>query len=91
MNRRIYRMPDMQYLFGGCSSATIRRLEKAGVIPKHFKINPYGRSIGWYSDEADSAASVLRQHQQVVPRDNTVIGRGKPGPGRGHRKQAQAA
>lgn len=90
MNRRIYRMPDMQYLFGGCSSATIRRMEQAGVIPKHFKINPYGRAIGWYSDDVETAASALHRLQQVVVRDNTKIGKGKPGPGRGKKRQAAA-
>lgn len=88
---QIYRKADMQRIFGGCSSSTIDRMEQAGLIPQRIKLNPYGRNVGWYSDDVDQALAAIRTRAMQQPvADSSRVGQGKAGPGRGHRKQLAA-
>lgn len=69
------------------SKATINNLEKKGLFPKRVLLSPYGRAVGWRSDEVDAW---IKTRTQSPERDANVVGRGKPGPGRGHRKASAA-
>jgi len=68
----------------GISAVTAYRLEKSGQFPARRRIS--ARCVGWIADEV---TAWMEGRDVVVPvRDITRIGKGKPGPGRGHRKQA---
>lgn len=68
----------------GISAGTAYRLEKSGQFPARRRIST--RCVGWLAEEVDTW---LQGRDTVSPvRDIAQIGKGKPGPGRGHRKQA---
>lgn len=68
----------------GITAQTAYRLERANNFPKRRQLS--GRAVGWVEEEIDQW---LQSREYVKPvRDTSLIGKGKPGPGRGHRKLA---
>lgn len=71
----------------GLSDGSIYRLEREGLFPQRRKISPTGRAVGWNSEEVEAWVQARQADGiSVIMR----IGSGKPGPGRGHKKPAQA-
>jgi len=87
MKTKILRKNDLKKILGLRGDSSLDRLEKAGVLPPRVKISPFGRSVGWFADDIDRVLETIRQ-QEATACDATRIGRGKPGPGRGHKRLA---
>lgn len=84
---KILRRPTVRE-FTGLSDSTIDRLESRGLFPARVKLNPFGRAVGWPSDQIDIWLANRPNAKAARPADQ--IGGGLPGPGR-PKKQASAA
>ena len=67
----------------GLSSGSIYRLETSGSFPKRFSLSG-GRAVAWLSSEVESW--INNRSSVRFERNVSVIGRGKPGPGRGNKR-----
>lgn len=85
--RRICRVTKVEEKTG-YSRSTIYRLEQMGEFPLRRKLSQEGRAVGWDEDEVDQWCA---SRPQVASTSSfPQIGSGKSGPGRGHKKPAQA-
>jgi prophage regulatory protein len=80
--RRALRLPAVCHKTG-LSRSTIYALEKAGNLPKRFRLGP--NSSAWWEHEIDAWLEARAAAPIEAPRNC------KPGPGRGHKKPVDAA
>ena len=70
MARRIIRPAEAKHKCG-LSGEQIRRLEKAGIFPKRFKLNPTADpkgngAAGWFEDEIDDYNERLAARRETA-------------------------
>lgn len=81
---RIVRDPEADVI-SGLKRSQRYRLEKTKLFPQRRQLSPSGRATGYLLSELEAWAT----SRPVIPTTATAgkIGSGKPGPGRGNKKQ----
>ncbi len=66
MTQTVLRKPDIHRITG-FSDVTIRDMEKKGLFPRRFKLNPQGKQVGWLETEVRSWLEARGQASYAKP------------------------